>query len=126
MSQEAVFKVLGDIAMADSMSYWLVGSLTALVFVVMRAMLPVKGLSLILAPAVFWGGLSGIYTLSMLGIHFTSEKSSNVILSAAIGMIVALIATIFLLRLLEAAFRIRTPLTRTAAPPAMEPRRVRI
>ena len=45
MGHEAVFKVLDDIAMADSMSYWIVAALTLLVFMVMRAMLPVKGLA---------------------------------------------------------------------------------
>jgi hypothetical protein len=123
---DAVLKVMGDIAMADSLSYWLVGALTALVFAVMRAMLPVKSLAFVLAPAVFWGGLSGIYTLSLLGIYFTTDKSANVIVSAAIGMVAALFLMIVLLRLLGSLFRIRTPLTRTADTAHLEPRRVRI
>lgn len=123
---DAILKVMGDIAMADSLSYWLVGALTALVFVIMRTMLPVKSLSLLFAPAVFWGGLCGIYTLSMLGIYFTSDKSANGIISATIGMVAALLLMIALVRLIGAIFRIRTPLTRTNDMAHLEPRRVRI
>lgn len=123
---DAILKVMGDIAMADSMSYWLVGALTALVFVIMRTMLPVKSLSLVFAPAVFWGGLCGLYTLSMLGISFTADKSVNGIISATIGMIVALLLMIVLVRLVGAVFRMRTPLTRTNDMAHLAPRRVRI
>lgn len=126
MSQEAIFDILSNIAMADSTSYWVVFALTGLVFVLMRAMLPVKSLSFVLAPAVFWGGLTGIYALATLGVHFTSLKSANAVLSATIGMVVALIVMVVLLRLLDAAFRVRTPLKRSEQAPMMEPRRVRI
>jgi hypothetical protein len=125
MSQEAVFEILGHIAQADATSYWIVAGLTALVFAVMRAMLPVKGLAFVLAPAVFWGGLSGIYALTTWGVHFTSERHANVVLSGVIGMVAALVVMIVLLRILEAVFRIRRPLTRTPQP-TLAPRRVRI
>lgn len=111
MGHEAVFKVLGDIAMADSMSYWIVGALTLLVFMVMRAMLPVKGLAVVFAPAIFWGGLTGIYALSQLGFSVSTEKSANLVVQAGLGMIVALLVMLVLTRLVDAATRIRTPLT---------------
>ncbi|MBL8847631.1 MAG: hypothetical protein JNN24_17855 [Hyphomicrobium zavarzinii] len=111
MGHEAVFKVLDDIAMADSMSYWIVAALTLLVFMVMRAMLPVKGLAAVFAPAIFWGGLTGIYALNNLGFSVSTEKSANIVVQAGLGMIVALLVMLALTRLVEAATRIRTPLT---------------
>ncbi|MDQ8698364.1 hypothetical protein [Hyphomicrobium sp. LHD-15] len=111
MSHEAIFKVLSDIAAADSMSYWIVAGLTALVFAVMRAMLPMKGLSWVFAPAMFWGGLVGIYTLRELGFVVSSEKSAHTVAASVAGMVVMLFVMLFLTRLVEAVTRIRKPLT---------------
>lgn len=124
MGQDGVFKAVADIAMADSASYAIVGALTLVGFTIMRAMLPVKGLSLVLAPAIFWGGLSGIYAFGMLGLSLLGHELANVVVAAAVGMSAALMAMILLLRGLDAAMRIRKPLTR--ALPAPEPRRVRL
>lgn len=125
MTIESFVQVLHNIAMADNMSYWLVGALTAIAFTVMRSMLPVKGLSLVLAPAIFWGGLSGIYALASAGIYFTTEKSANILISATVGMAVALVVMIALVKLVEQVLRIRNPLVRPTEP-AIEPRRVRL
>ncbi|MCC7251194.1 hypothetical protein [Hyphomicrobium sp.] len=114
MSHEDVFKVLRDIAAADAMSYWIVGALTLVVFVVMRAMLPVKSLANVFAPAVFCGGLAGIYTAATWGLVASTEKTVNVTVWATLGMMVALLAMIALVRLVDAVTRIRTPLTNAA------------
>ncbi len=111
MSHEVIFKVLSDIAAADTMSYWIVAGLTALVFAVMRAMLPVKGLSWVFAPAMFWGGLVGIYILRELGLVLSAEKSAHTVAASVSGMVVMLFVMLFLTRLVEAVTRIRKPLT---------------
>ena len=123
MSREAILKVLGDIALADATSYWIVGALTLLVVVVMRAMLPVKSLALVFAPAIFWGGLAGIYAASRWSFVVIPEHSANIVATATLGMIAALVVMMLLARGVAAATRIRKPVARTAAAP---PRQVRI
>lgn len=110
MSLEAVLKVLSDISMADQASYWMVGTLTLLVVVVMRAMLPVKSLSLIFAPVIFWGGLTGIYTARMAGFVAMSDKNANIVATSALGMIAAMVLLILLMRFIQAVTVIRKPL----------------
>jgi hypothetical protein len=102
--------VLANIAAADGLTYGIVGALTLIVSVVMRAMLPVKGLASVFAPAVFWGGLVGIYAAGRLGLAVSSEKAVNHAATAALGMIAALLAMVLLTRLVGAVMRIRTPL----------------
>jgi hypothetical protein len=116
MSLDDVFKVFGDIAMAaDGLSYAIVGALTLVAFVLMRAMLPVKGLAYVFAPAMFWGGLVGIYTASMSGIVVSTEKAVNSAATATLGMIGALVVAVLLTRLVDAALRIRSPLAYDAS-----------
>lgn len=125
MGQEDLFKVLSDISMADSTSYWIVGALTLLVFVVMRAMLPVKSLAIVFVPAIFWGGLCGIYGMRELGFVASSERSANIVATATIGMVAALVIVMLTVRLIEAATRIRkTPVATPVSAP--RPRRVGI
>jgi hypothetical protein len=111
MSHEAFFKALSDIATADAMTYWIVAGLTVLVFLIMRAMLPVKSLSFVFAPAMYWGGLTGIYTLRELGFVLSSDKSAHIVGASVAGMVVALFVMIFLVRLVDTVARIRKPLT---------------
>jgi hypothetical protein len=125
MGQEDLFKVLSDISMADSTSYWIVGSLTLLVFVVMRAMLPVKSLAIVFAPVIFWGGLCGIYGMRELGFVASSERSANIVATATIGMVVALVIVMLIVRFIEAATRIRKAPVATPVP-VPRPRRVGI
>lgn len=110
MAHEALFKMLSDIAAADAMAYWIVGALAALAFVLMRAMLPMKGLSYVFAPALFWGGLVGIYTLTELGFVVSTERSVQIVAAAIAGMTAALFVMLFLTRLVDAVTRIRKPL----------------
>jgi hypothetical protein len=114
MGWDELFKILSDIAAADSLSYGIVGALTLVAFVIMRAMLPVKGLAIVFAPAIFWGGLAGIYTASVWGFAVSTEKAVNVVAASVLGMIVALLVMVALARLADAATRIRDPLAAPA------------
>lgn len=125
MSWDDVFKILSDIAAADSLSYWIVGALTLVLFVVMRAMLPVKSLSIVFAPAVFWGGLTGIYAAANWGFVVSSQdNAANAVATSVLGMIVALIVMVLLTRLFDALMSIRNPISN--APPAAHTRRARV
>ncbi len=110
MGWDELFKLLSDIAAADSQSYWIVGALTLIAFLIMRVMLPVKGLAIVFAPAIFWGGLAGIYTAAAWGLVLSTEKAVNVVAASVIGMIVALLVMVALTRLADVAMRNRTPL----------------
>ena len=123
MTEEDFFKVLSDIAMADSMAYWIVGALSFLVVIVMRAMLPVKSLAIVFAPAIFWGGLCGIYAMREFGVVMATEKSANAAATATVGMIVALVLVMLLVRLIDTLTRIRKP---PVATPVAEPRPRRV
>ncbi len=126
MSLEQGLKVLSDIAMADTTSYWIVGALTLLVFAVMRAMLPVKALAIVFAPFIFWGGLAGIYACTHFGLVMSHDKASNVVVTSTFGMLIALVVMMLLTRAVGAMTRIRNPLTNGSRVSVPEPRRVRI
>lgn len=113
MTLEDVHKAFGDIAMADPLSYWIVGALTLLAFTVMRAMLPSKALAIVFAPGLFWGGLAGIYIATQLGFVVSTERSAQIVVTSTFGMCVALLVMIGLARLVDAIVRIRSPLTNT-------------
>lgn len=115
MSLEPILDVVRGIAMADSMSYWLIGTLTAVAFLLMRAMLPVKGLAYVFAPAIFWGGLTGLYAARELAIVVTGEETVHTIVVSTAGMIVALFLMMCLVRLADWATRATKPVTNSAA-----------
>ena len=115
MSLEPFTDILRGIAMADSMSYWLIGTLTAVAFLVMRAMLPVKNLAFVFAPAVFWGGLTGLYAARQLGLSVTADETVHAIVVSTGGMIAALFLMMCLVRLADAATRTRQAVTKPAA-----------
>jgi hypothetical protein len=75
----------------------------------------VKGLAYVITPAMFWGGLVGIYTASTSGIVVSTEKAVNSAITATLGMIGALVVAVLLTRLVEAALRIRSPLAYDAS-----------
>lgn len=115
MSVEPFLDVVRSIATADSLSYWLIGTLTAIAVLLMRAMLPVKSLAIVFAPAVFWGGLTGLYAARELGIVVSSDEAVHTIVASTAGMIVALFLMMCLVRLVNAATRIRQPATNSVA-----------
>jgi hypothetical protein len=111
MMLEDIHKALGDIVMADTLSYWIVAALTALAFTVMRAMLPSKALAIVFAPGLFWGGLAGIYLANQIGFFVSTERSAQIVVTSTLGICGALLIMIAVTRLVEAAMRIRSPLT---------------
>lgn len=117
MSYESVFKVLGEIATADGLTYGIVAGLALAAFVLMHATLSTKGLAYVFAPVLFWGGLAGIYTATAAGLVFGTEKAVNSAVFGTAGMTVALVVMVFLTRFAQAALRIRTPLTNDAPAP---------
>jgi hypothetical protein len=122
MRYESVFKVLGEIAMADGLSYGIVGALTLVTFALMHAMLPVKGLAYVFSPALFWGGLVGIYIASEFGLAVGTEKAVNSAAAGTAGMIGALVVMVLLARLVDAVSRVRAP----AAAVVQTDRRMRV
>lgn len=116
MSLNEGFEVVRMIALAETMSYWIVGALTVVGFVLMRVMLPVKGLAFVFAPVLFWGGLTGIYALRHFGFVISSQdKNVQIVAAATLGMIAALIVLIALVRLVDTLTRIRRPVTNSDA-----------
>jgi hypothetical protein len=113
MDLPIVIKVLNEIWMADIESYWIVGGLTVVIAAVMRAMLPMKGLALVFAPAIFFGGLAGIYAAREMALAIVPDRIANLIATATFGMIVALVVMVLAFRCVDAAIRIRRPLTNT-------------
>jgi lysylphosphatidylglycerol synthetase-like protein (DUF2156 family) len=104
MMLEDIHKALGDIVMADTLSYWIVAALTA-------AMLPSKALAIVFAPGLFWGGLAGIYLANQIGFFVSTERSAQIVVTSTLGICGALLIMIAVTRLVEAAMRIRSPLT---------------
>lgn len=115
MSLNDVLEVVRGIALADSMSYWFISALTLVAFVLMRVMLPLKGLSFVFAPALFWGGLTGVYAARHFGFVVSQEKSVQIVAAATLGMIVALVLMMCLVRFVDVVTRIRRPVTNAAS-----------
>lgn len=109
MNRDDALRVLAEIAAADGLSHAVVGALTVIVFVIMRAMLPVKSLSLVFAPGIYLGGLIGIFLGHHWNLVLTAEKEANVVALAAMGMIAGLLVMILLARAFDALTRIRNP-----------------
>lgn len=111
---EDISKVLGDILAANSMSYWIVGSLSVLGAMIMRTMLPTKTLAIVFFPGIFWGGLAGIYAFNALGLVLTTDRAAQIVIAGTTGMGIALLVLVMATRLLDSAMRIRKPLSRAA------------
>jgi hypothetical protein len=118
MSGEDVIKVLSDIAAAHSTAYWIVGALTLVAFLIMRMLLPVKSLSIVFAPAVFWGGLAGLYAASTWGFVAAPDHHANIVATSMLGMLVALLVMMLLTRTVYAMTRVRKPVGSPASRPA--------
>jgi hypothetical protein len=109
MSRDDALRVLVEIATADGLSHGIVGALTVIVFVIMRAMLPVKSLAIVFAPGIYLGGLIGIFLGHHWNLVLTAEKEANVVALAAAGMIAGLLVMMLLARAFDALTRIRNP-----------------
>ena len=123
MSRDDALRVLAEIATADGLSHGIVGALTVIVFVIMRTMLPVKGLDIVFAPGIYLGGLIGIFLGRHWNLVLTAEKEANIVAWAAMGMIAGLVVMMLLARSFNALTRSRKPFEATAVP---VPSRVRI
>lgn len=115
MSLEAVWEVVRGIALADSLSYWLIGALTAIAFPLMRITMPSPGLAVVFAPGLFWGGLTAVYAARHYGIVVSNDKAAQTVAAGVVGLIVALLAMALLVRLFHSATRVRRPVTNSVA-----------
>jgi len=115
MDHRAVIEVLGEVLRANAESRWIVGFLALMIVLIMRTMLPRKGLALVFAPGIVFGGLAGIYAMRALGVALMPDRTSNLVATATLGMMGATVLMLLLTRLVDAATRIRRPLKRPAA-----------
>ncbi|MGE0022595.1 MAG: hypothetical protein AB7S70_03065 [Hyphomicrobium sp.] len=116
MRYEDAVHVLTGIAAADSTAYWVVGALTLLVFLVMWTMLPLKSLAMLFAPAMFWSGLTGLYTATWMGFAVSPDKAANIAGTSALGMMVGLVVMTLITHAVIGATRISA---RTIVVPAV-------
>jgi hypothetical protein len=56
-------------------------------------------LTVLLVPALAFGALVSIYAMSMAGVFFTSNHESNTVVTSSVGMILALLIVLGLIRL---------------------------
>jgi hypothetical protein len=93
----------------------------------MCALFPAKSLAMLYAPALFVGGLVGIYACQRNGLFFTSDEAANAVISATAGLVVALFAAVVVTRLAFAATRLSAPVdTSKDFMRSVEPRRTGI
>jgi hypothetical protein len=109
MSRDDALRVMSEVATADGLSHGIVGALTVIVFVIMRAMLPVKSLALVFAPGIYMGGLVGVFLGRHWNLVLTTEKEANLVVWATTGMIAGLLVMMLLARAFDALTRIRNP-----------------
>jgi hypothetical protein len=108
-SFDDVVQVFHGVWAVSAVGWAVSGGLTLVAFVVMRTLFPVKSLATIYAPALFLGGLAGIYAFQRNGLYFTRDEASNAVISATAGLVVALFAAIVVTRLVYAATRLAAP-----------------
>lgn len=108
-SFDAVVEVFHGILAVSAAGWAVCAGLTLVAFMVMRALFPVKSLATIYAPALFFGGLVGIYACQHNGLFFMRDEASNAVVSATAGLVVTLLAAIVVTRLVYAATRLAAP-----------------
>ena len=108
-SFDDVVQVFHGILAVNATGWAVSGGLTLVAFAAMRTLFPIKSLATIYAPALFLGGLAGIYAFQRNGLFFTPDEASNAVIGATAGLVVALIAAIVLTRLAFAATRLSAP-----------------
>lgn len=98
LALEFVQDVVRGALNADSFTYWLTGGLAFAIFLIMRAMLPAKGLATLYLPFVAFGGLLGPSLLGRLNIYLLVDRPSNILASITSGMVVTVLLLVVLTR----------------------------
>jgi hypothetical protein len=91
--------ILSDILAADTFTWVVVSFLAVLAGVMIKAMTDSLALTLLFTPMFAFGALAGIYACREVGLVFTTEHESNVILTAGVGMVAAVALMLLLVRL---------------------------
>lgn len=97
-----MYETLNYIVSVDVFTISVVGVLSAWAAIIIRQMTDSTALALIFMPVIIFGALAGIYACRVLNIVFSPEKDSNLIVSAAVGMIVALLSMLLATRFVYA------------------------
>jgi hypothetical protein len=108
-SFDAAIQVFNGLWAVSATGWAVSGGLTLVAFGVMRALFPVKSLATIYAPALFLGGLIGIYVCRSNALVWTRDEASNAVISATLGLVVALLAAIAVTLFAYWASRVAAP-----------------
>lgn len=124
---DTAVQILRGILSASATGWAVSGGLAAVAFAAMRAVLPVKALASIYAPALLFGGLAGIYVCQQYGLTFSRDEASNAVIAATGGLVVALFAAVLATRIAYAVSRVTVPENTSANfMRSVEPRRTGI
>jgi hypothetical protein len=106
---DTTVQVLRGILSASSTGWAVSGGLVIVAFAAMRAVLPVKGLATLYAPALLFGGLAGIFVCQQNGLVFSHDEASNAVIAATGGLVVALFAAVLATRVAHVVSRVAAP-----------------
>ena len=95
---QTLTEILSDILAADTFTYIVIGFLAVLAGVMIKAMTDSLALTLMFTPMIAFGALAGVYACREAGLVFTTDHESNIILTAGVGMVVAVALMLLLVR----------------------------
>ena len=98
-----MYETLNHIFSVDAFTFYVVGGLTVWAAVLVRLMTDSTALAFLFMPFINFGALAGIFVCRELSVVFSQEKDSNLIVSALVGMIVALLIMLLATRLVYAS-----------------------
>ncbi|MEQ1578331.1 MAG: hypothetical protein ABL894_11830 [Hyphomicrobium sp.] len=101
--------MLNAILHVNFMTAIVVALLSASAGVIFREATNSNLMTAILVPVLAFGSLLSIYTLGQAGIFFTSQKEANAVVSSSVGMILALVAVLCVIRVSIAIGDMRRP-----------------
>jgi hypothetical protein len=91
--------LLNDILNVNFMTALVVITMSVGSGVIFREVTNSNFLTVLLVPTLAFGALVSIYAMSMAGMFFTTSRNSNTVVTSSLGIILALIIVLALIRL---------------------------
>lgn len=92
--------LVGDILNGSELAYWVAGSLSLILALLIWGMTAKIWMACLFAPSTFFGALSGVYAGRELGIRLHDVQEADVVLWSCAGIIVAIALLLVVMRLL--------------------------
>lgn len=104
--------ILGAILNASTLTYWVAATMTVAAGSIVHIMTASWTITGVFVPAVWFGGLAGVYAFRAAGITLMPEQETNIVLTACAGMIVAALLVFLCIRCVYALGDLKKPVVK--------------